>query len=647
MNNQDYKAMYYINRVVENSEASDYEITNWCRKVKFMIHKDDNDDNDKKDICQVVKSKIKELAQKYDKTQKTMEEKNIDTLGKMFKLSDLEKDILSVLYLPHSNRLFREFKRQVQGYSSNINIRNLSAMLDKFLIKYVSRKSKLAKLGFIDADSCEVGLTLYLVDLISNKIKTEKQYIDILLGKSLTGGLTAKDFSYMPELDFALKIIKSSAKEGINILLYGKPGTGKTEFAKMLAGESKKNLYTIGENNDGENTDNFRLKSLYRNLQVASKSKNTCLLFDEAEDIFSGLRTKINKVEMNRLLEENKCPIIWCTNNIKNMDPAYIRRFTLAIPFQTPPLQVRESMWNKYLQDSKIIAAKQDISNLAEDYNVPPSIISGAVKATKMVKGNIETVKQHINLMRQALNNGHKQIVEHKKDIVFCADLVNSDLDLEQLKNRLLKLGKLNFSLCLYGASGTGKSFYARYLAETLKIKYCQKRASDLISPFVGGTEHNIARAFEQAKEENYMLIFDEADSFLQNRSKAHYAWEKTAVNEMLTWMESHPYPFICTTNLMNDIDPASLRRFTFKVKYDFLTSTQVKIAFDFFFGLKVNEGEIIHLNKLTPADFTVIKNKAEIFGLKNQPARLIEMLSEEQKLKTPQTTANIGFCMK
>ena len=644
MNNQDYKAMYYINKMVENDEVNDYDLTNWCRKAKFIIHKDK--DEDKKNICQVIKAKIKELANKYDKTQKTIEEKNIDTLAKIFKLSEIEKEILSVLYLPHNNRLFKDFKGQIQHYSSGITVRVLDAMLDKFIIKYVGRNSMLTKLGFINSDSCDIKLTLYFVDLISNKIRTEKNYINMLLGKSLTTELSAKDFSYMPELNFAIKIIRFSAKQGVNILLYGKPGTGKTEFAKMLAGEANKNLYTIGENNDGDNPENFRLKALYRNLQVASKNKNACLLFDEAEDIFSGIRTKINKVEMNRLLEENKCPIIWCTNNIKNMDPAYIRRFTLAIPFQTPPLQVRESMWNKYLQDSKIIAAKQDISNLAEDYNVPPSIISGAVKATKMVKGNIETVKQHINLMRQALNNGHKQIVEHKKDIVFCADLVNSDLDLEQLKNRLLKLGKLNFSLCLYGASGTGKSFYARYLAETLKIKYCQKRASDLISPFVGGTEHNIARAFEQAKEENYMLIFDEADSFLQNRSKAHYAWEKTAVNEMLTWMESHPYPFICTTNLMNDIDPASLRRFTFKVKYDFLTPTQVKIAFDFFFGLKVDEGGISHLNKLTPADFTVIKNKAEIFGLKNQPTRLIEMLSEEQKLKAPQTTTNIGFCV-
>ncbi len=644
MNNQDYKAMYYINKMVENDEVNDYDLTNWCRKAKFIIHKDK--DEDKKGICQVIKTKIKELANKYDKTQKTIEEKNIDTLAKIFKLSEIEKEILSVLYLPHNNRLFKDFKGQIQHYSSGIAVRVLGAMLDKFIIKYVGRSSLLAKLGFINPESCDIRLTLYFVDLISNKQKTEKDFINTLLGKNLTTELTAKDFKYISELDFALKIMKSSAKNGINILLYGNPGTGKTEFAKMLVKEANKNLYTIGENSEGESENNYRVQALYRNLKVASKNKKACLLFDEAEDMFSSRCTKINKVEINRLLEENKSPIIWCTNNIMAMDRAFVRRFTLAIHFQTPPLEVRQSIWNKYLQDSKIITQTQDIKALAEDYNVPPSIIAGAVKTTKMVKGNIETVKQHINIMNQALNNGHKQIVEHKKDIVFCADLVNSDLDLEQLKNRLIKLGKLNFSLCLYGASGTGKSFYARYLAETLKIKYRQKRASDLISPYVGGTEHNIATAFEEAREENYMLIFDEADSFLQNRSKAHYAWEKTAVNEMLTWMENHPYPFICTTNLMNDIDPASLRRFTFKVKYDFLTPTQVKIAFDFFFGLKVEEGEISHLNKLTPADFTVIKSKAEIFGLKNQPTRLIEMLSEEQNLKHPQNTANIGFCM-
>ena len=48
--------------------------------------------------------------------------------------------------------------------------------------------------------------------------------------------------------------------------------------------------------------------------------------------------------------------------------------------------------------------------------------------------------------------------------------------------------------------------------------------------------------------------IFDEADSFLQDRSRAMRSWEISSVNEMLTWMENHPYPFVCTTNLMETL---------------------------------------------------------------------------------------------
>ena len=223
--------------------------------------------------------------------------------------------------------------------------------------------------------------------------------------------------------------------------------------------------------------------------------------------------------------------------------------------------------------------------------------------------------------------------------------MLNTDLDLEKLKNQLKNMNKLNFSLCLYGASGTGKSAYARYLAKALDINFCQKRVSDLVSPYVGRTEQNIAAAFALAKEQKSLLIFDEADSFLQDRTKAHYSWEKTAVNEMLTWMENHPYPFICTTNLMDNIDPASLRRFTFKVKYNFLTKEQIQIAFKYFFNLKVKEEDISSLNRLSPADFTLIKNKAEIMGFDKDIKTLVKMLREEQNLKDRDKALSIGFC--
>lgn len=73
-----------------------------------------------------------------------------------------------------------------------------------------------------------------------------------------------------------------------------------------------------------------------------------------------------------------------------------------------------------------------------------------------------------------------------------------------------------------------------------------------------------IAPAFSQAREEGAFLIFDEADSLLSNRAFAARIWEVSQVNEMLTWMESHPLPFACTTNLADRLgsrDTAALQR--------------------------------------------------------------------------------------
>ena len=140
------------------------------------------------------------------------------------------------------------------------------------------------------------------------------------------------------------------------------------------------------------------------------------------------------------------------------------------------------------------------------------------------------------------------------------------------------------------------------------------------------------------------VLIFDEADTFLQDRTLAVRSWEISSVNEMLTWMENHPYPFICTTNLMDTLDPASLRRFSFKVKYDYLTTSQVGQAFNYFLGLKVNEKEEANLTQLTPGDFALIKNKAEILGKGKDIAALKALLETEQQLKQKRGGPTIGF---
>ncbi len=229
---------------------------------------------------------------------------------------------------------------------------------------------------------------------------------------------------------------------------------------------------------------------------------------------------------------------------------------------------------------------------------------------------------------------------DYKSFMRFNPELINTDMDLNRFDDLVKQSGKLNFSLCLYGASGTGKTAYANHLAEVLGLKAITKRCSDLLMPFVGETESKIAGAFKKASDEKAVLIFDEADSFLQNRSKAVRNWEITQVNEMLTQMEKHPYPIICTTNLMENIDEASLRRFTFKIKYDYMTNEQIKLAFRHFFNMNFDEDCNL---KLTPGDFKVVRQKADILGLLDNKEKLLEMLRGEQEHREP-LRHKIGF---
>jgi hypothetical protein len=98
----------------------------------------------------------------------------------------------------------------------------------------------------------------------------------------------------------------------------------------------------------------------------------------------------------------------------------------------------------------------------------------------------------------------------------------------------------------------------ARHLAERLDLDLVEKRFSDLSSMWLGESEKAIAAAFEEAADLRAFLILDEADSLLRDRAAAHHSWEITQVNEMLTQMERHPYPFACTTNAPELLDTAA-----------------------------------------------------------------------------------------
>lgn len=657
---EQYETLYYLNKLLPRLKTMknfERDLILAAQKIKEDLvpglKKLDAFGNSSKirKVLAEIEQVLAKYGENYPKITPTPAQKNMEYLVHIFRLSKEERAVVYFLSAMQNNELLQECVREFGAdLEEEEDTLTMVAGLPKGLgNSLLNQEAPLMRLGILFRTRYRGNLNLssWVQEFIFSLHKNDAARYKALIGVPVPSKdeLTAKDFAYVEAAKLAMRLMKQARHtKGFNILLYGTPGTGKSSFAQVLAQSAKLNLYPVGVCNNGEEEKNYRLQQLYRKQFLLKTVKNTCLLLDEGEDIFSSLETRTSKVEINNLLENNEVPVIWTTNKIHRMDPAYIRRFTLAVCFEKPPVEMRQKIWNKYLSANKITYTKGDTLALAKKYEVQPSMIAGAAQAARMAKGGLPTVQEHLSFMIQALNGGRKNPEEEKTNIRFYPALIHADMDLQALTTQLTRLGRLNFSLCLYGASGTGKSAYARYLADKLGLEVVQRRASDLISCYVGETEQNIAKAFAQAREDKSLLIFDEADSFLRDRSTAARSWEVSSVNEMLTWMDSHPYPFICTTNLMESLDPASLRRFSFKVKYNFLTSQQVKEAFDYFFGIKIALAETAGLDKLTPGDFTLVKNKAEILGTSTQFSAVKEMLETEQKLKHNAYGNGIGF---
>ena len=205
--------------------------------------------------------------------------------------------------------------------------------------------------------------------------------------------------------------------------------------------------------------------------------------------------------------------------------------------------------------------------------------------------------------------------------------------------------------LCLYGPPGTGKTAYARWLAQQLDLPLLVQRGSDLQSKWVGGTEKNIAAAFAQAQADRALLLIDEVDSFLQDRRHAQRHWEVSHVNEMLTQMESFDGIFIASTNLMDELDPAALRRFDLKVKFGYLQPAQAwQLLERCCAQLQLAppqpqlQTRMAQLRQLTPGDFAAVLRQHRFRPLGSDRA-VIDALHLECSLKSPQRQGTpMGF---
>ena len=504
---------------------------------------------------------------------------------------------------------------------------------------------KIEDIGFIKSRGRNYVLSKTLRDIYETVIDNEEKLKLFLYGDHSENNLEIDDFSYVNENIYKLKKLlishKRTDEKPLNIFIYGSPGTGKTEFAKTLGKVTGRKVHFICEQdkNKADVTRKERISALTLISSLKDDDETKLLVVDEADEILSDINSNSlaslfgfarsnksggSKIFLNRLLENLTIPVIWIINEHRQIDEAVLRRMNYCLEFPKPPLEVRNNIIAKLVSKNEIKMQRGDIETLAL-YDTSPAYIENAIRLGKSFDGNFGIVKQILENNISA-SGKIKKTIAPKDD--FKIELSNANTDLIALKDRVKACNSTKLTFCFSGVPGTGKSEYARFLAKEMGYEILYKRYSDLSSKWLGETEQNIAAAFREATQKRAFLILDEADSLLMRRENAHRSWEVTQVNEFLTQIESHEYPFAITTNAFDNLDTAAMRRFLFKVKFDAMEREQIKAAFQHFFN-KPAPNELLRNENLTPADFALIRNQAQILGIEN-PQDLAQMIIEE-----------------
>jgi len=527
------------------------------------------------------------------------------------------------------------------------------------LQQITSEHSRLRKLDCLDSD---LDFNKDLLAFLSGADTTPLEenyyfpYKEEVLPWEFFGDLAEKDGEILVSL-----LNDKNRKNCLHILFYGTPGTGKTSFAAALAAQTGRTAYFISQGKRN------RLSS----LQVCALQHDdsyALIVIDEADELISCNETSFfgtkldndKKSSLNDALDTIKVPCVWIANCRRNsLDESNRRRFDYSIEFKPFTTEHRERIWRNAAQHHQIPLADADVRNLAAKYPVSAGGVELALRNFSVLEGKdsqdkiSKILQPHCQLLGANVTRGSETATDYQLEgLNLKTDLALPEI-VEAVRN-FIQVEKSDpdqprMNLLLSGPPGTGKTEFVKYLGQTLDLPVVTRMGSSILSKWVGGTERQIHDAFEEAGQNHAILFFDEIDGLLQSRSRAQHSWEVSQVNELLQNMENFDGVMIGATNFVCNLDPAVLRRFTYKLEFDYLTDDGKLLFFQRFFRTKLTPREqkrLLDIPNLTPGDFRTVRQSLFYLGPKADNARRLAALEHECAAKNPgtATTTKIGF---
>ncbi len=451
-----------------------------------------------------------------------------------------------------------------------------------------------------------------------------------------------------------MRTCAAAVRGGHPLLIAGEPGIGKTEFARTLIeslGRKAHTLAALNQHSDhsrgprGSDTEGGRFNAIRMAVNLLSPQTDV-LIIDEADTVLQSAAGffallggsgggSYDKAILNDLLEHLPVATIWITNDHRMIPTSALRRFGHVFAFPHPSVDTRVRMLTERLApltggsavaDSPEAATTAWTRDLAARYDITPAaidrtarIIAAELDAQELSPADVrERVCGYIDqISTGALAHDVRRLptVATSFDPRFCSPSESLDRVERQALHRAQAGSGLR--LLFGGPPGGGKTQYALWLAKRLGRDVVLKRPSDLLSKYVGESEQQIAAAFRTAAQAGSVLVIDEADALLYDRSTAQRSWEHSQIAEFLQQIQEYTGFLIACTNRVDAVDPALRRRFHKHVTFGPISAEVLRPALVHIFPhVSFTDAEIAALRKGPPlmmSDFATAAEMLEI----------------------------------
>lgn len=534
-------------------------------------------------------------------------------LERLFHLDPFELQVLLVCIAPQLDARYEKLYAYLQnditqkspGVDFILNLLWPNAEERWQNLKYFHPAATLHQFGLIETIQQD-----YSASHISHFLRADSRIANFVVGNNIIDKRLVEDLRFYPPMNWNQLIVKPEFKDFLEeffkkilqgelpqpaiVYFQGRSGGGKKSIARALCHEAGVALAETDMRTLLDAPENFldKLRLILREgvLQPCA------LCFTHIEKLINNEQEYSLHLDiLVREIQKLGWIIFLCSESPL---PVELLELPGICPVEIPKAEEDEQklIWEKQLHDIKCDSPGFDLDQLTSRFDLTAGQIVGAVRLAKqslLSKNHVNPELSITDLFRSSriLSQPKLSSLARKIDPQFrWENLVLPQDQLRQLQEmaaqvkyrkvvmkdwgfeKKLSLGK-GLNALFSGPSGTGKTMAAEVISNELGLDLYKIDLSAVVSKYIGETEKNLNRIFNEAEHSNAILFFDEADALLGKRSEvkdAHDRYANIEIAYLLQKMEEYEGITILASNLRKNIDEAFTRRIRFIIEFPF-----------------------------------------------------------------------------